>query len=203
MNQLIYVYKKYHHCRRGTLGSQISFQVAFSGFNVTVYDAFEKGIEHCKDLHNRYGKIYKNEMNASDQQIKETHERLTYTTNLAEAVKDADLINESIPEDPEIKTAFYKELAIVAPEKTIFTTNSSTTIPSMYARETGRPDMFLALHFANQIWKANIGEVMGHKETDPEIFDTVVQFARDIGMVPIVIKKEHSGYVINSLLVPF
>ncbi|MCX2742756.1 3-hydroxyacyl-CoA dehydrogenase [Mangrovivirga sp. M17] len=187
----------------GTLGSQISWQTAFSGFNVVVYDAFDSGIEQCKDLHDRYSKIYLDEMDASQNQIKETYDRLSYTTNLADAVKDADLVSESIPEDPEIKKAFYKELAVVAPEKTIFTTNSSTTIPSMYARETGRPDMFLALHFANQIWKANIGEVMGHKDTDPEIFEIVVQFTRDIGMVPIILKKEHSGYVINSLLVPF
>ncbi|NMM48548.1 3-hydroxyacyl-CoA dehydrogenase [Marinigracilibium pacificum] len=187
----------------GTLGSQISWQTAFSGFNVTVYDAFESGIEQCKDLHQRYAKIYFKDMNATEQQIKETHERLSYTTNLANAVKDADLVNESIPEDPDIKTGFYKELGIVAPEKTIFTTNSSTTIPSMYARVSGRPDMFLALHFANQIWKANIGEVMRHEGTDPKVFETVIQFAKDIGMVPIVINKEQPGYVINSLLVPF
>ena len=121
---------------------------------------------------------------------------------MEEAVKDADLISESIPEDVEIKKSFYKKLAEVAPEKTIFTTNSSTTLPSDYAKETGRPGKFVALHFANGIWDANVGEVMGHPDTDPEIFDRVVEFAREMGMVPIPIQKEQNGYVLNSLLAP-
>ena len=58
------------------------------------------------------------------------------------------------------------------------------------------------MHFANGIWDANVGEVMGHPGTDPAIFDRVVAFAKEIGMVPIPIHKEQSGYVLNSLLVP-
>lgn len=112
------------------------------------------------------------------------------------------LISESIPENVEIKKAFYQALAKVAPEKTIFTTNSSTTLPSDYAMVTGRPEKFLALHFANGIWDANVGEVMGHPGTDPKIFDRVVEFASEIGMVPIPIYKEQNGYVLNSLLAP-
>ena len=93
-------------------------------------------------------------------------------------------------------------MANVAPEKTIFTTNSSTTLPCKYASETGRPAKFLALHFANGIWDANVGEVMGHPGTDPEVFDQVLDFAKDIGMVPIPIHKEQNGYALNSLLAP-
>jgi 3-hydroxybutyryl-CoA dehydrogenase len=58
----------------------------------------------------------------------------------------------------------------------------------------------LALHFANGIWDTNIGEVMGHAGTDPEIFERVVQFASEIGMIPIPIHK--SKMDIYSLLVP-
>jgi 3-hydroxybutyryl-CoA dehydrogenase len=47
-----------------------------------------------------------------------------------------------------------------------------------------------------------VGEVMGHPGTDPAIFERVVEFAREIGMVPIPIHKEQNGYVLNSLLVP-
>jgi len=91
----------------------------------------------------------------SQEQIEQTNSRLSYTTNLEEAVKDADIISESVPEDIEVRKSFYKELAKVAPERTIFTTNSSTTLPSHYAEETGRPGKFLALHFANGIWDAD------------------------------------------------
>jgi len=187
----------------GTLGSQIAWQTAFHGFNVIVYDAFDKGVEKSKAFHKQFAALFLATRGASDEQIIETHKRLSYTTNLGEAVKDADFISESIPEDPEIKKSFYRELSKVAPEKTIFTTNTSTTLPSEYANETGRPDKFLALHFANGIWEANIGEVMGHPGTDPQVFDRVVEFASEIGMVPIPIHKEQNGYVINTLLAPW
>ena len=186
----------------GTLGSQIAWQTAFKGFNVTVYDAFVKGLERGKQFHQQYANVFLKLRGASQEEIDLTFARLTYTTNLAEAVKDADLISESVPEDLDIKKTFYKDLSQLAPEKTIFTTNSSTLLPSQYAEETGRPEKFLALHFANWIWDANIGEVMGHPDTDSKYFDRVIEFAKDIGMVPIPIHKEQNGYVINSLLGP-
>jgi 3-hydroxybutyryl-CoA dehydrogenase len=186
----------------GTLGSQIAWQTAFMGFNVVVYDAFEKGLDTSKNFHEQFAELFASERGASPIQIDQTLKRLTYTVDLKDALKDADLISESVPENPEIKKSFYQELAKVAPEKTIFTTNSSTTLPSDYATDTGRPEKFLALHFANGIWDANVGEVMGHKGTDPKVFDRVVKFASEIGMVPIPIHKEQNGYVLNSLLVP-
>jgi len=187
----------------GVLGSQISWMTAFHGFNVSVYDKFEKGINGAKELHKKYAEHFKANRGASQQEIDDTFSRLFYTTNLAEAVKDADLINESVPENPEIKTAFYTELSKVAPAKTIFTTNSSTMLPSTFAEHTGRPEMFLALHFANPIWDANFGEVMMHPGTDKKYFQIILDFAKDIGMVPVPILKEQPGYVINSMLVPF
>lgn len=186
----------------GVLGSQIAWQTAFMGFNVTVYDAFEKGLETCRHLHKQYASLFLTSRGASKEEINQTNHRLSYSTDLSQAVKDADLISESVPEDPMIKKKFYKELSRVAPAKTIFTTNSSTTLPSDYAQESGRPEKFLALHFANLIWQHNIGEVMGHSDTDPEVFDRVVRFAKEIGMVPIPLFKEQNGYVLNSLLVP-
>ncbi len=186
----------------GTLGAQVAWQTAFMGFNVTVYGPSDKGLERCKQSHRQYAELFLKTRGASQEEINLANSRLSYTTNLEEAVKDADLISESIPENVEIKKSFYTELAKVAPEKTIFTTNSSTTLPGEYAKETGRPGKFVALHFANGIWDANVGEVMGHAGTDPEIFNRVVEFAREIGMVPIPIHKEQNGYVLNSLLVP-
>ena len=186
----------------GTLGSQIAWQTAFKGFNVIVFDAFDEGIEASKNFHKQFAELFLTTRGAIQEEIDSTFSRLSYTTNLEEAVKDADILSESIPENPEIKKNFYEDLAKAANEKTIFTTNTSTTLPSDYAEFTGRPDKFLALHFANGIWDANVGEVMGHSGTDPKIFDRVVEFAREIGMVPIPIHKEQNGYVLNTLLVP-
>jgi len=186
----------------GTLGSQIAWQTAFHGFNVIVYDAFEKGIEASKNFHKQFADLFLNQRGASKEDVDAALARISYSINLAEAVRDADIVSESVPESVEIKTSFYTELAKVAPDKTIFTSNSSTTLPSEYANVTGRPEKFLALHFANGIWDANVGEVMGHPKTDPKIYDEVVKFAKAIGMVPILLNKEQNGYVLNSLLVP-
>lgn len=186
----------------GTLGSQIAWQTAFMGFNVIVYDAFDKGLEASKNFHKQFAELFSTSRDATMEEIDATFSRLSYTTYLADAVKDADIISESVPENMEIKRDFYEGLARVAPDKTIFTTNSSTTLPSDYVEFTGRAPKFLALHFANGIWDANVAEIMGHPGTDPKVFNQVVAFAEAIGMVPIKLKKEQPGYVLNSLLLP-
>lgn len=109
---------------------------------------------------------------------------------------------EAAPEILDLKRELYSQLGRLAPPETIFATNSSTLLPSDIAESTGRPDRFLALHFANQIWLRNTAEIMGHASTDPAVYELVVDFARQIGMEPIELKKEQPGYVLNSLLVP-
>jgi len=127
---------------------------------------------------------------------------MSFSSDLAKAVRDADLMIEAIPEVVQIKTDFYKQLGKVAPEKTIFATNSSTLLPSQFAEVTGRPEKFLALHFANEIWKNNTAEIMKHPGTDMTVFDEVIEFAKAIGMVALPLYKEQPGYILNSLLVP-
>ncbi|MCD0153293.1 3-hydroxyacyl-CoA dehydrogenase, partial [Streptococcus agalactiae] len=111
--------------------------------------------------------------------------QITFSKNLDQAVSDADLVIEAVPETVSIKEDFYKQLAKVAPSKTIFATNSSTLVPSQFADITGRPDKFLAMHFANNIWQNNIVEIMGHKGTDDEVVKEALAFSKDIGMVPL------------------
>lgn len=118
-------------------------------------------------------------------------------------MSEADLVIEAIPEVVNIKTEFYTKLGKLAPAKTIFATNSSTLLPSQFAEVTGRPEKFLALHFANTIWKNNTAEVMKHPNTDDATFDEIIDFAKSIGMVALPLYKEQPGYILNSLLVPF
>ncbi len=123
--------------------------------------------------------------------------------DMAKAVSDADIVIESMSEDPEAKIGVYKQMKDLLPEKTILVTNSSTMLPSRFAEYTGRPEKYLSLHFANTIWKNNTAEVMGHPGTDKAIYDKVVAFAADINMVPLKLYKEQPGYILNSMLVPF
>jgi 3-hydroxybutyryl-CoA dehydrogenase len=118
-------------------------------------------------------------------------------------VRDADLVSESVPEDLAVKAGFWREASSHAPERTVFTTNSSTLAPSELIEVVDRPRRFVALHFAIGVWEANIGEVMGHAGTDPAVFEEVLTFADEIGLVPVPIRKEQKGYLTNSLLVPW
>jgi 3-hydroxyacyl-CoA dehydrogenase len=187
----------------GTMGSQVAWQMAFHGQQVTVYDPFPAALERCKAFHRDYAEEFIARGRASEARIDETFARLRYATDLADAVREADLVSESVPESPAIKEAFWREVSRHAPAHTVFTTNSSTLPPSLLAGFVDRPGKFLALHFAIGVWDANLGEVMGHAGTEPAVFESVLGFAAEIGLVPIPIRKEQNGYLINTLIVPW
>ncbi|MGN6427831.1 3-hydroxyacyl-CoA dehydrogenase [uncultured Leifsonia sp.] len=187
----------------GVLGSQIAYQTAFHGFTVTAYDINDDVLAAAKERFAGLAAVYEKEVPAAaGGAAQEALKNLRYSSDLAQAVKDADLVIEAVPENLDLKRDLYTKLGELAPAKTIFATNSSTLLPSDLAGYTGRQDKFLALHFANHVWVNNTAEVMGTTKTDPEVYRTVVDFANAIGMVPIEIKKEKAGYVLNSLLVP-
>lgn len=186
----------------GVLGSQIAFQSQFFGFNVTIYGVSEESLNRSKKRLQVYPDIYKNFYHDENRANKVIGE-IKFSSDLADAVSDADLVIESLPENVQIKKDFYLELSKLAPAKTIFASNSSTFIPSQFVDNVDRPEKFLALHFANQIWVNNNAEIMGHANTDKQYINELVQFAKDIRMVPFVVNKEQHGYILNSLLVPF
>lgn len=187
----------------GVLGSQIAFQTAFNGFNVSVYDINDEALERAKERLTGLKADYKEDLGTTQEAVDAAYERLTLLTDLAEAVKDADLVIEAVPEVLDIKKALYEKLAKVAPEKTIFASNSSTMIPSQLVEFTGRPEKFLHLHFANRIWVNNTAEIMKHDRTGASVFEEIIEFAKAINMIALPIYKEQPGYILNSLLVPF
>jgi 3-hydroxybutyryl-CoA dehydrogenase len=160
-------------------------------------------LEKGKALHREYAEHLIAQRGATPKQVDDTFARLRSTTDLATAVRDADLSSESVPESMSIKESFWREASKHAPAKTVFTTNTSTLTPSALVGFVDRPQKFLALHFAIGVWDSNIGEVMGHSGTEAAVFDSLLTFAEEIGLVPIPIRKEQSGYIINGLLVPW
>jgi 3-hydroxyacyl-CoA dehydrogenase len=184
----------------GVLGSQIAYQTALNGFKVTAYDL---DIDAAKQRVLALKDSYKRDLELTDEDFQAGLNNLTFTTNLEEAVQDADYVIEALPEELLIKADFYKQLSKLAPDKTIFASNSSTMVPSQLVKYVDRPQKFLNMHFANMIWKCNVAEIMGTDQTDPSVYQAVVDFARAIKMVPIEIHKEQPGYVLNSLLIPF
>ena len=184
----------------GVLGSQIAYQTALNGFNVTAYD---RNPDTAKKRVSALKASYQNDLGLSDDEFNAGLSRLSFTADLAEAVKDADYVIEALPENLEIKEECYKQLSKLAPAKTIFASNSSTMVPSQLVKFVDRPAKYLHMHFDKKIWKFNVAEIMGTNETYHAVFQEVVDFDNVIYMVPIPLHKEQPGYVLNSLLIPF
>ena len=222
-------YKKIVIAGGGILGSQIAFQSAYSGYDVIILIRKEDSIkdvkEKLKKLHATYVSTIKL-MNTKKGRTSELWARgisskrkfkkkdclekadlalknIKILNEQDKALENADLLIESITEIFDVKASFYKEVAPLLPEKTVIVTNSSTLLPSKLAKYTGRPNKYLSLHFANSIWKNNIAEVMKHEDTDDEYFDEIIAFAKSINMIPLAARGEKSGYILNSMLVPF
>ena len=207
----------------GVLGSQIAFQSAYCGFDVKIWARNENSAKRIQEKLDNLKKTYIDAINKMSKDkaewcagiadekkfnkqecLKKVKDvKIDIETDLSAAVKGADLVIEAIAELKQEKIDFYKKLAKVLDEKTVLVTNSSTMLPSTFANYTGRPNKYLALHFANNIWKKNTAEVMMHDGTEKKYFDAVVKFANDIRMVALPITKEKSGYLLNSMLVPF
>lgn len=187
----------------GVLGSQIAYQTALHDFKVTLYDLSDESLQRAQERIKALFPDYHHDLGLSQEDFDRHLANLSYTTDLETAVADADLVIEAIPEKLTIKEAFYQQLSKLAPEKTIFASNSSSLLPSQLVGYTDRPDRYLHLHFANHIWSRNTAEVMGTKKTDPKIFAEIVNFASAIGMIPVPLHKEQPGYVLNAMLIPW
>lgn len=168
-----------------------------------VYDISEEILAELPTRWDRLAGFYVRDMEATEDQLEQTRSRLHHSADLAQALAEADVVIEAVPENLELKRKVWAQIGAAAPEQAVLCTNSSTLLPSDIAAATGHPERFLALHFANEVWKNNTGEVMGHAGTDPQAVQQVLEFAGQIGLVPIHVEKEQPGYVLNTLLVPF
>jgi len=221
------MYKKIVVAGGGVLGSQIAFQAAYCGFDVTIWLRSESSITRTQPKIDNLKEEYINaiKLMAKDKsdanwcigisdkkgfkktvclkKVEEAYKNLKLELDLKKAVKKADLIIESMAEDANAKIEFYKMLAPLMDEKTVLVTNSSTLLPSQFASYTGKENKYMSLHFANHIWKNNTAEVMAQEKTEKKYFDEVVKFANDIRMIALPLNKEKNGYLLNSMLVPF
>lgn len=210
----------------GVLGSQIAFQAAYCGFDVTIWLRSQGSIGRTQPKLDKLRETYVEAIEAMAAgtgpwcagiadvdkpldkdacltRVEAAYQGLRLELDMASAVADADLVIESMAEDPKAKIAFYEKLAPLLPAKTVVATNSSTLLPSQFAKCSGRPGKYVALHFANSIWKNNTAEVMGHDGTEQSVFDAMCEFANQIRMIALPVRKEKNGYLLNSMLVPW
>ncbi len=182
----------------GTMGQKIALQCARYGYEVIAYDGFAKSLENAQERIPAYAADLVSQGLMTAAEVEPTLARITYTLNPEDGAL-ADLISESVLEDPELKGKIFAQFNAICPPHTLFTTNTSTLLPSMFAAATGRPDKFAALHFYG-VWMKNLADIMPHPGTSPETLSLLMAFAKRIGQVPTLLKKEYPGYIGNTIL---
>ena len=207
----------------GVLGTQIAFQCAYTGKNVTIWlrseDSKIRTIPKLDNLKETYIKEInlmsengyelpglkisdKFDKDKSLSRVNEAFSNIKIELDLKSSLEGADLVIESMSENIEAKKDVYTKINKLLNKNTIVVSNSSTMLPSKLVKYLDNKENFLALHFANSIWKNNIVEVMMHKGTNEKYFEEVIDFAKSIRMVPLPLRKEKSGYLLNSMLIP-
>jgi 3-hydroxybutyryl-CoA dehydrogenase len=183
----------------GTMGQQIAFQCAGHGIPVVLYDVSAAVLEDARARIGRYADGLVADGVIAAQVRDAALAKIVMTDDASLAADDADLLCEAVPEDPGLKGRVLGEFDALCPARTIFATNTSTLLPSQFARATGRPDRLVAFHFHIPVWVSNLADVMPHDGTRPEVVSRMVSFAREIGQVPIELRREHNGYVFNAM----
>jgi len=181
------------------MGQQITLQCAMHGCDVIVYDLSSDALRNADAKVRAFAGDLVETGRFTPSASAEALSRIAYTSKPEDAAK-ADLVTESIPEDPDLKAKVFAQFNTICPPHAIFTTNTSTLLPSLYAEATGRAAQFAAMHFYQPVWQANLVDIMPHPGTSQQTVELLRAFARRTGLVPLVLKKEHARYVMNDFL---
>ncbi len=182
----------------GTLGLRIGLRFAMDGFNVRLYDLTDKSLTRALNWQRSIlEKLVKKGLHTEG--VETVMQRLTTTTDREEAVRDIDLVSESVFEDIGVKKSLYSDFALLFEEKTIVTTNTSYLLPSMFAEETGCPERFCAFHF-HDVFTMNVVDIMPHPTTADWVVDLLMNIGKKIHQTPVLIQKENQGYIFNQML---
>lgn len=183
----------------GNMGHQIALQCALCGYKTVSTDVVPEVLNKAKAFVDTYlaGRVQKGKL--TEDKAKETKNRISFTLDLAEAVKDADLVIEAVLERIELKRKVFADLDRLAPPHAILATNSSFIVSSRIADVTKRPEKVANLHFFNPALVMKLVEVVKGPHTSDETAEILMRFAERIEKVPILIKKEVDGFVLNRI----
>ncbi|MFC6874659.1 3-hydroxyacyl-CoA dehydrogenase/enoyl-CoA hydratase family protein [Halobellus marinus] len=186
----------------GSMGHGIAEVAALAGYEVTLRDIeadlVQEGyesIEWSLDKLVENGRIDREEADATLDRI-ETH------VDLGDAVADADVVIEAVPERMEIKREVYEDLEAVAPDRTVFATNTSSLSITELADVTERPERFCGMHFFNPPVRMDLVEVVAGAATSEETLDLIEDLAESMNKTPVRVNRDSPGFIVNRVLVP-
>jgi 3-hydroxybutyryl-CoA dehydrogenase len=183
------------------MGSGIAQVTATAGFDVTVLEVEQKfidkgfaGIEKSLSKFAEKGTI-------TAQQKDEIRGRLKGTTN-AQDLRDCDLVIEAIIENLDEKKKMYAAIDAAVKKDAIFASNTSSISITELMAATKRPERFVGLHFFNPVPLMKLVEVVRTIATANDVYESVFEFAKKVGKVP-VRTTDKTGFIVNRLLVPY
>jgi len=138
----------------------------------------------------------------SDREMKEILGRIRPTLDLEEALADADLIIEAVPENAQLKKSILAEVDKLVKEEAIITSNTSSISITELASALRKPEKFCGMHFFNPPQLMKLIEIIRGARTSDETVSTVVDVAKRMGKEAVVVKKDCPGFVVNRVLVP-
>ena len=126
-------------------------------------------------------------------------DRLQVTSDLNEAVKGVDFIQESVPERLDVKQALYRRLGEIVPEDVVIASSTSGLTMTEIASDCATPERCVIGHPFNPPYLLPLVEIVGGKQTDKRAVDWAAAFYEAAGKAPLVMKKEVPGFVATRL----
>lgn len=184
----------------GLMGRQIAMCAAKCGFNTTMYCRSDNSVAKVKAWIDEYlaGRVAKNKL--TEGEAKKWLANLTIVTSMEEAVKDADLIIESLLEDEQAKREAITEANLYMKPECIFGTNSSAIPSSRFIDCMKDPSKLCNMHFFNPALVMKLVEIVINPETSQDTIDTVKEVSVKMEKVPVLVKKEIPGFIVSAML---
>lgn len=185
----------------GTMGNGIAHIFAMNDFNVTLVDISEQALEKAIATidKNLWRMVAKEKI--SEQDKTETIDKIKTSTNLAEAVKDADLVVEAATEHKETKLKIFKQMDEFAKSDCILASNTSSISITKIASVTNRPEKVIGMHFMNPVPVMKLVEVIRGYATSDEVTDQIMSVSKKLSKVPVEV-NDYPGFVANRILMP-
>ncbi|RLI59284.1 MAG: 3-hydroxybutyryl-CoA dehydrogenase [Candidatus Thorarchaeota archaeon] len=185
----------------GQMGNGIAHVCAQAGFDVKMRDIeqrfLDRGFETIKKNLGRSVKKGKVSQEEADAIVG----RITGVLSLEDAVKDADLVIEAIPEVVQLKLDTWKEVDKLAPDHAILASNTSSISITQMAAVTGRPEKFIGMHFFNPVPVMRLVEIIRGAATENATVEVIKEVSAKLGKETVIV-NEAPGFAVNRLLVP-
>ena len=182
----------------GTMGHGIAQVAAMAGHDTVLCDVDTAQLERALarigatlDKGVRLGKVAAATRDAA-------LANLAGTGEVREAVEEANLVIEAVPEEMALKRRIFAEVEAAAPAGAILATNTSSLSVTEMAAGLAVPDRFLGLHFFNPVHIMALVEIVQGDRTDPAVLDRCLAFVRDLGKEPIVV-TDSPGFASSRL----